>query len=171
MKSLIVYFSHCHENYVNGDIVDLEKGNTQVVAEKISQYIDADLFEIKPLHDYPVQYHQCTQVAKEELENQKRPKIKNIIPHFEQYQNIYLGFPNWWGTMPMCVWTFLESYQFDGKDVYPFITHEGSGFGRSIDGLSTSATGATFLGGLHVSGDTVENATEEISGWLSGLGQ
>lgn len=94
MKSLIVYFSHCHENYVNGDIVDLEKGNTQVVAEKISQYIDADLFEIKPLHDYPVQYHQCTQVAKEEIENQKRPKIKNIIPHFEQYQNIYLGSPN-----------------------------------------------------------------------------
>lgn len=166
MKSLIVYFSHCHENYVNGDIVDLEKGNTQVVAQKISQYMDADLFEIKPLHEYPVQYHQCTQVAKEELENQKRPKIKNIIPHFEQYQNIYLGFPNWWETMPMCVWTFLESYQFDGKDVYPFITHEGSGFGRSLQDLKTIIPHAYIHEGLAIFGHQVYESADKIKSWV-----
>ena len=166
MKFLIVYFSHCHENYVNGDIVDLEKGNTQVVAQKISQYMDADLFEIKPLHEYPVQYHQCTQVAKEELENQKRPKIKNIIPHFEQYQNIYLGFPNWWGTMPMCVWTFLESYDFTNKHIYPFCTHEGSGLGKSISDLNKICPNAIIHQGLDIFGSQVFDSDEKIFKWL-----
>ena len=103
MKTLIVYFSHNHENYVNGQIQNLKVGNTKVVALKMQKMLGADIFEIKPLHDYPYQYHECTELAKKELHENVRPKIKNIVSHIEQYDYIYLGYPSWWGTMPMCM--------------------------------------------------------------------
>lgn len=166
MKSLVVYFSHCHENYVDGQIISLKKGNTKIVAETIHQMLESDLFEIEPLHEYPINYKECTILAKKELQTQARPKIKNIIPFFEQYENIYLGFPNWWGTMPMCVWTFLESYDFDEKNIYPFITHEGGGFSKSLQDLKKLVPKAYVHDGLDILGHQVNECHEQIKNWV-----
>lgn len=92
-KNLIAYFSHDKENYVDGQIVKLDIGNTKVVANKLRDYIDADIYEIKPLHDYPFNYKDCTEIAKKELNESMRPEIQNDVLNIEQYENIYLGYP------------------------------------------------------------------------------
>lgn len=166
-KNLVVYFSHEHENYVSGNIVTLEIGNTKVVANKIKDMIGADIFEIEPLHDYPVNYHQCTDVAKEELNSNARPKITNIISHIDEYENIFLGYPNWWSTMPMCVWTFLESYDLSGKNIYPFCTHEGSGLGQSVKDIEKLCPKSKIHQGLAIRGSQVKNSDNQIKQWLS----
>jgi flavodoxin len=167
-KTLIVYFSHKKENYVSGVIKELEIGNTEVIAKKFQSIIDADIFEIKPLHDYPFDYHECTEVAKKEQSNNERPKILNIVQHMEDYKNIYLGFPNWWGTMPMCVWTFLESYDFKDKRIYPFCTHEGSGLGSSIADIRKLCPNSLIENGLAIYGSKVNNADKKLNEWLKG---
>ncbi|MFR7589936.1 MAG: flavodoxin [Longibaculum sp.] len=166
MKTLIVYFSHNHENYVNGQIQNLNVGNTKVVALKMQKMLGADIFEIKPLHDYPYQYHECTELAKKELHENARPKIKNIVSHIEQYDYIYLGYPSWWGTMPMCVWTFLENYNFSCKHIYPFCTHEGSGMGRSEKDIQKICPDSYVHTGLAIVGSQVLDSDNKIEEWL-----
>ena len=106
MKTLIVYFSHDKENYVNGNIQYLEVGNTKVVAEKLQPIINGDLFEIKPIKDYPENYDACTKQAREELDQHILPKIKTL-PDIDD-DIIYLGYPNWWSTMPVCGYFFRK---------------------------------------------------------------
>ena len=166
MKNLIAYFSHEKENYVDGEIKVLDIGNTKIIAQKIYKIINADIFEIKPLHEYPDTYHDCTALAKRELAQNARPKIKNIVSHIEEYDNIYLGFPNWWSTMPMCIWTFLESYDFSNKNIYPFCTHEGSGMGRSERDIETLCTTSQVHKGLAIRGSQVLNSDTHILQWL-----
>ena len=166
MKNLIVYFSHDKENYVNGEIKVLDIGNTKVVAQKIQHLINGDLFEIKPLHDYPDIYHECTKQAKKELHDNARPKVKNIVSHIEEYDNIYLGFPNWWSTMPMCVWTFLESYDLSGKNIYPFCTHEGSAMGQSEKDIKKLCPNSIIHQGLPIKGSQVNECDEIIKQWI-----
>lgn len=166
MNSLIVYFSHDKENYVNGEIKVLDIGNTKVVAQKIQKIIGGDLFEIKPLHDYPYVYHDCTELAKKELNENARPKIQNIISHIEEYENIYLGYPNWWSTMPMCVWTFLDSYDLSGKNIYPFCTHEGSGMGCSEKDIEKLCPDTQVHKGIAIRGSQVLNSDENIRKWI-----
>lgn len=166
VKDLIVYFSHDKENYVDGKIEVLKVGNTKVVAQKIQAITNGDLFEIKPLHDYPDNYQECTKIAKQELNNNIRPKIKNIVIHFEEYDNIYLGYPNWWSTMPMCVWTFLESYDFDNKNIYPFCTHEGSGMGKSESDIKKLCPNSNVYFGLAIKGSLVLTSDEKIKKWV-----
>lgn len=165
-KSLIVYFSHRKENYVASAIKDLKIGNTEVIAKKVQAIIGAELFEIHPLHEYPSKYDECTKLAKDELETNARPKIINIISHFEEYENIYLGYPNWCSTMPMCLWTFLESYDFTNKHIYPFCTHEGSGLGKSISDLNKICPNAIIHQGLDIFGSQVFDSDEKIFKWL-----
>lgn len=165
-NNLIVYFSHDKQNYVSGTIKELEIGNTKVIAQKINKMIESDLFEIKPLHDYPYDYYECTKISKQELNNNQRPKILNIVSHIEQYDNIYLGFPSWWGTMPMCVWTFLESYDLTNKNIYPFCTHEGSGFGNSINDLKKLCPNSNIKTGFVTYGSQVQHTDKQIKEWL-----
>lgn len=166
MTSLIVYFSHTGENYVDGSIKALTKGNTYIVAEKIAKKLQSDLFEIKALHEYPFTYGPCTTVAKKELQEQARPKILNIVSHMESYDTIFLGYPNWWGTMPMCVWTFLESYDLKGKMIFPFCTHEGSALGNSIKDIQTLCPNSIVKEGLALYGSQVMKADADIEAWL-----
>lgn len=166
MKDFIVYFSHDKENYVNGEIKALDIGNTKVVAKKIQQLTSGDLFEIKPLHDYPYVYRECTDLAKKELHENARPKIRNLVSYIEDYDNIYLGYPNWWGTMPMCVWTFLESYDLSGKNIYPFCTHEGSGMGESEKDIKKLCPDSYVHTGLDIRGSQVFNSDEKIEKWI-----
>lgn len=166
MKTLIVYFSHNQENYVSGTIQDLKIGNTKVVAEKMQDILKCDIFEIKPMYAYPYHYHECTEIAKKELHHNERPKIINIVPLFHDYDTIYLGYPNWWGTMPMCVWTFLESYDFTNKVIYPFCTHEGSGFGNSIQNIKELCPSSQVKEGLAIYGSQVQESDYTIKQWL-----
>ena len=129
-KSLIVYFSHNKENYFLGNIVDLKKGNVQVIAETLKEMIDADIYEIKEV-DLSWMYVAC----KWWIKNNARPQILDPLESIDEYDTIYLGYPNWWSTMPTIVMTFLESYDFTNKHIYPICSHEGSGMGRSESDL------------------------------------
>lgn len=130
-KSLIVYYSRKGNNYVNGNIVNLKIGNTEVVANLIKEFTNADIFEVEPVKEYSLDYKECTNESKIELKNNARPELKSYIDSIDEYDNIFVGYPNWWGTMPMPMFTFLEHYDFNNKKVIPFCTHEGSQMGRS----------------------------------------
>ena len=164
-KKLVVYFSHKGENYSKGRIVNLEKGNTKIAAEIISSIIEADIFEIVADKKYPIKYDNCIEIAKKELRENSRPKLKDNID-IKEYDIIFVGYPNWWGTMPMPVWTFLEEKDFTNKKVLPFCTHEGSGLGKSESDIKKMTGGAEVLKGLAINGSEVNNSEKQIKKWL-----
>jgi len=165
-KSLIVYYSRRGNNYLNGNIVDLKTGNTEVVAGKIQELTGSDIFRIETVKPYPVGYTETTEVAKTELTSNARPELTAKVDQMKQYDIIYLGYPNWWGTMPMAVFTFLESYDFTGKTIIPFCTHESSGLGRSEQDIHNLCPGAILLKGLAIRGGNVNNAGKQIAEWV-----
>ena len=115
-KTLIAYYSRKGQNYVSGSIRDLKIGNTEVIAGMIKEITGGDMFQIDTVKEYPVDYNETTSVAKEELRAKARPQLTAHVPNMEEYDTIILGYPNWWGTMPMAVYTCLEEYNFFGKD-------------------------------------------------------
>ncbi len=167
-KTLIVFFSHTGENYAVGNIT---KGNTHIIADMISDATGAKTFEIVPEKDYPVSYEECIDVAKKELQSNARPAIKNDID-ISEYDTIFLGYPNWWGQPPMCVFSFIESHDWTGKTVIPFITHEGSGMGGTDRKIAEACEGATVAvgKGLAVRGATAQNdqdaARKSVNKWI-----
>ena len=169
-KYLIAYFSRPGQNYVSGRIVDLKVGNTEVVAKKIQKKTGGDLFHIETIAAYPKDYTETTAVAKNELRTQARPKLKRKVENMGVYDVIFLGYPNWWGTPPMAVFTFLEGYDFSGKTIIPFCTHEGSGMGRSEKDIAKSCPKATMLEGLAIHGTNAGSAALEVSSWIDKLG-
>ncbi|CAL7909782.1 flavodoxin [Fusobacterium necrophorum] len=164
-KKLVAYFSHKGENYSRGNIIQLEKGNTEKVAEIISHILGADIFEIITEEKYPSKYDKCIETAKKELREDSRPKLKQDID-IREYDTIFIGYPNWWGTMPMPVWTFLEGKDFNHKKILPFCTHEGSGMGRSESDIKKLANGAEVLKGLAIVGSDVNTSEKQIKKWL-----
>lgn len=130
-KSLIAYYSRKGQNYLDGSIVNLPIGNTEVAAKKIQELTGGDLFHIDTVAVYPHDYTETTEVAMTEKKTNARPDLTDVVDDMDAYDVIYLGYPNWWGTFPMAVFTFLESYDFSGKTIIPFCTHEGSGLGNS----------------------------------------
>lgn len=129
-KPLIVYYSRKGENYWNGSIKNLEKGNTEIVAEMIADITGGDLFEVDTVKTYAADYYECIDDAKAELREGARPELKAYMDSLDAYDTIFVGFPNWWGTMPMAMFTFLERYDLSGKRILPFCTNEGSGMER-----------------------------------------
>ena len=168
-KILVAFFSRAGENYAVGHI---EKGNTHIIAEMIAAETDGDLFHIEPVTSYPDDYTECTEVAKRELNVKARPAIKGDIK-VEDYDIIFIGYPNWWGDMPMPVYTFIEKHSWQGKTVIPFCTHEGSGLSGTENKLKAACKGATVLKGLAVRGATAQNAQaqakESVNNWLGKL--
>ena len=143
----------------------LEKGNTEIAGEIISSIIEADIFEIVADKKYPIKYDDCIKIAKKELRENSRPKLKDNID-IKEYDIIFVGYPNWWGTMPMPVWTFLEEKDFTNKKVLPFCTHEGSGLGKSESDIKKLTGGAEVLKGLAINGSEVNNSEKQIKKWL-----
>jgi flavodoxin len=169
-ECLIAYFSRPGNNYVSGKIVNLPVGNTKVVATMIQEMTKGDLFPIEAVNAYPEDYTKTTEVAQQELRTSARPKLSSHLKSIAPYGVIFLGYPNWYGTMPMPVFTFLEEYDFSGKTIVPFCTHEGSGLGRSVSDIRKMCPQSTVLEGLAFRGGEVKNAQDEVSGWLRELG-
>jgi flavodoxin len=169
-KCLIAYFSRPGSNYVGGRVVNLPVGNTEVVAKMIRDITGGDLFRIEAVNAYPEGYTKTTEVAQKELRTNARPALTGHLETMASYDVIFLGYPIWWGTMPMPVFTFLEDYDLSGRTIVPFCTHEGSGLGRSIGDVRETCPRSTILDGLAVRGSDVKNAQDEVTGWLRKIG-
>lgn len=165
-KSLIAYFSRKGNNYVSGNIVNLKVGNTEVAATMIQKITGSDIFHIEAVKPYPKDYQETTKVAKEELHENARPELISQVPDMDSYDVIFLGYPNWWGTMPMPVFTFLEAYDFSGKTIVPFCTHEGSGMGHSESDIKKLCLDSKMGKGLSIKGGSVHGSEREISKWI-----
>ena len=145
-------------------------GNTEQVAQLIQQETDGDLFEIAPATPYTDDYNELLDIAQQEQSDNARPELASLVENWEQYDTIFIGYPNWWNDAPMAVYTFLESYDWDGKTLIPFNTSASGGFGRSLSGLVESASGASILEGLSFTERTLGDAQSEVTAWLDGLG-
>lgn len=165
-KILIAYYSRSGENYVSGNIRNLQIGNTECVANKIASLIQADVFKIETVKTYPSAYTEMTSVAMTELQNKERPALNGRVKNMDEYDTIILGYPNWWGTMPMCVFTFLESYDLSGKVLLPFCTHEGSGLGHSVEDLYKVSRTSNIKNGLAIHGSRINDIGRSIKMWL-----
>lgn len=167
MKALVAYFSHAGQNWFGGGVVNLVKGNTEVVAEYIHDIIGADLFKIETDKIYPSDYDECTVVAKEEKNKEMRPILKNLPSRdLDEYDVIFVGGPVWWGTYPMAVFTFLERYNFANKIIMPFVTHEGSNFGETLEDIKPVLKGAKIKQGLALYGSNVADSREVLEKWI-----
>lgn len=162
---LTVYYSHKGENYFPDGIKFLYKGNTEYAAEYIQKAVGGDVFEIDTRHIYPSNYQKCIEVAKKELQTNARPEIINKLDSLDDYDTIFVCYPNWWGTVPMCILTFLESYDLTGKKLIPLCTNEGSGMGTSERDLEKYCKGAVVVPGLAVRGHKAETSEAEIAAW------
>ena len=167
MSGIVIYFSRSGENYFGGELKNIEKGNTEVIADYIHELTGADLFKVEPAVEYPKDYMKCIDVAKKELENNARPEIKEELTDISQYDTVYIGFPNWWGTLPMVMFTQLEKLDFKGKVIKPFVTHEGSGFGTSAKDIRKLCEGAEIKNGLSIPGANVYDAKDMVESWIN----
>lgn len=167
MASIIIYFSRKDENYVNGMIKNLTIGNTEIVAGMIQKLTGADIFKVEPIQPYSKNYNECIAQAQADQNRNARPELKNYPESLEQYDTIYLGYPNYWGTMPMVLFTFLERFDFNGKTIKPFCTHEGSGMGHSVEDIKKLCPTAIVEKGLALHGGSVEKSEKELDKWIN----
>ena len=169
MSALIVYFSRAGENYVSGAIETLAVGNTEVMAKRLQSLTGADLFRLEPALPYSDDYNECIQQAQEDQRRDARPALQALPESLDQYDTIYLGYPNYWGTMPMHVFTFLEAFDCSSKTICPFCTHEGSGLGRSEADIRRLAPKATVKKGLAIHGSSVCREARMLEQWLHAM--
>ena len=156
VSALSAYFSH--------------SGNTREIANQIHESVGGDLFEIVSVDPYPADYDAVVEQARKELDKDYRPKLKTNVENMDTYTVVFVGYPNWWGTIPRPVATFLSKYDFSGKTIVPFCTHEGSALGRSVADIKGLCPQSTILAGLAVRGSDVKNPRNKVSGWLRELG-
>lgn len=152
-----------------GEIKNLSKGNTAVVASKIAKELNIEAAEIIPVKEYPESYQEAVDAAKKEKLDQARPAYRLTVPNLSDYNEIIMGYPNWWGTYPMIIASFLEDYDLTGKTIYPFCTHEGSALGSSIDDLKKSCPGAIIEQGLAIHGSKADRANKSVKHWVTWL--
>ena len=164
-NNLVIYYSRKGQNYVDGKLVDLEVGNTELIAQYIRDAVGADLFEIETVKDYPADYMECTEVAKQEQRDNARPKLKEYLHDISEYDNIVIAGPCWWGTYPCAVFGQLEKLHFKGKHVWPVMTHEGSGEAKSRSDLKKFCTGAKVGKTLAIQGSKCPAARDAVTRW------
>ena len=163
--TLVVYYSRKGENHMPGGIQVLEKGNTEYAAEHIAKALGADIFEIDTVVPYAADYRACCGQAVAEMKANARPEIKGYVEDISVYDTIFVCFPCWCGTAPMCVFTFLEHYDLTGKRIAPLCTNEGSGLANSEKNLAESCKGAEILSGLSVRGHQCKDSYDVITAW------
>lgn len=166
-NNLILYYSRKGENYFNGCIKSIKKGNTEIVAEFIQKTVGGDLFKIDIVKPYDADYYVCIEEAKAELNANARPELKEYISNIAKYDNIFVCGPCWWGTFPCAVFTQLERLDFSGKKVMAVMTHEGSGLGSCESDLKKICKGASFGKGLAIHGAEALNSESKIAEWAN----
>lgn len=169
-KILIVYFSRTGENYNVGNV---DVGNTAMIASYIKEYLHADSYEIVPVNKYPENYDECTEVAQKEKDENARPEIQDKIENFDEYDTIFIGYPIWWGDVPMIMNTFMEGYDFNGKNVILFNTHEGSQDAGTYQKIQSKLSTANVnTNGLAIDGKTArtDEGKQKTIDWLKELG-
>lgn len=164
-KNLIIYYSRTGENYVNGRIEKLTKGNTEICAEFIQEAVGGDLFQVRTVSEYSEDYNECIAEAKEELNTNARPKLKEYLDNIDAYDNVFVCGPCWWGTYPVAVFSLLERLDFTGKKVMDLMTHEGSGLGDSERDLRKICKGASFGAGIAIHGADAAKSKEAVAKW------
>ena len=163
-KTLIAFYSRRGENWVDGGVRFLPKGNNEVIVDKIkSQLPEADVFQIDTVKKYSDDYMVCIEEAKQELHAKARPELTAKVENIDQYDTIILGYPCWWGLPPMAVFTFLESYDFAGKKIVPFCSHEGSGLGGSIRQIKMAVPEANLTAGVAIHGASASHCVREVN--------
>ena len=163
--TLVVYYSRKGENHMPGGIQVLEKGNTEYAAEYVAKAVGADLFEIDTVTPYSPVYKECAMQAVQEARNNARPAIKGFVEDMRQYDTIFVCYPCWCGTAPMCIFTFLEHYDLSGKKIIPLCTNEGSGLANSVADIQKACPGAIVAEGLSFPGHQCEGGEAAIAAW------
>ena len=178
---LVAYFSYA-ENAALPDDVDASAsasiqpwngtltGNTGVVADMIAQATGADLFSIRTVEQYPDTYDATIDQGQQEQSDGARPELATHLENLDSYDTIFLGFPNWWGDMPMAVYTFLDEVDLSGKTVIPFVTSGGSSFSNTISTIQQMEPQATVQEGLSIGASSATGAQQQVESWLSELG-
>ena len=169
-KTLIAYFSRADENYFGGAMRYVKVGNTEIVCNAMKEMIPADSFKIEMKNPYSPVYMTCIEQAKDDLRAKARPELTGFPESIDGYDTVVLAYPNYWGTMPMAVVTFLEHFDFAGKTILLLCTNEGSGMGSSERDIRKYAPGAEVKRGLSVTGSEAANAGSSVRRWLSSNG-
>lgn len=164
-KNLIIYYSRQGENYVNGELKTLTRGNTEICAEFIQKAVGGDLFRIETVSEYSADYMTCTEEAQDELNINARPELKKYLDSISDYDHIFVCGPCWWGTYPCAVFTQLEKLDWSGKKVMALMTHEGSGLGHCEQDLERICKGADLGSGLAVHGADASRSEQEVASW------
>ena len=171
MAILIAYYSRAGENYFGGAYRRIAVGNTEKAAKMLAELTGGELYKIEQAQPYSENYQTCIAEAKADLQKKARPEVLNLPETLDGCDEIYLGYPNYWGTMPMAVYTFLEHYDFTGKSVHPFCTHEGSGLSRTVQDVQKAAPGAVVTKGLAIHGSGVDGAKGALEKWVQEVGK
>ena len=166
MESLVIYFSRVDENYFGGQMKYITKGNTEVIAEYISDITGADLFKVERKKDYAKDYRTCIEEAKEEQIKGELPDLKKYLDDISDYDVMFIGGPIYWGTLPKPMFTQLSKLNFDGKIIMPFSTHEGSGLASIVNDIKKYAPGANIKPGLAIVGSNVNGSKEKVEKWI-----
>ena len=166
MAKLVVFYSRADENYFSGSRRYISTGNTEKVANMIAEIAGADLFKIEQKVPYAADYDTCISQAKKDLQAKARPELVSMPDSLKDYDEIYLGYPNYWGDMPMAVYTFLENFDWNGKVIHPFCTHEGSGLSGTEGRIRNVCKGATVTSGLAIQGGSVDHARSNVEKWV-----
>jgi flavodoxin len=180
-NTLIAYFTY-GENAELSDDVDASSsasiqifngevtGNTGVMAHMIAEASGGELFSIRTAEPYPDNYDETIDVGQSEKDNGIHPELSTHIENLDQYDTVFVGFPNWWYGMPMVMYSFFDEYDFSGKTVIPFCTSGGSAFSDAIEEIQNLEPGATVLDGLHIGASSVTDAESSVNEWVAELG-
>lgn len=152
---LVAYFSH--------------SGNTRKIANQIRAHVGGDIFEIVTVDPYPVDYDTIVDQVEYERKNDYRPELAAEIEKMNSYRVVFIGYPIWWATMPMAVFSFLEKYDFSGKVIIPFCTHDESRLGVSVRDIRKLCPDSQIIDGLAIKGRYVDKAKSDVSAWLNKL--
>lgn len=166
MGRLVAFYSRADENYFGGSLRQIPVGNTERLAGMIAEAAGAALFKIEQAEPYSADYNTCIAQAKADKQAGVRPALVTMPESLDAYDEIYLGYPNYWGDMPMAVYTFLEHYDWTGKTIHPFCTHEGSGLSGTDRNVANTCKGATVTRGLAVQGSAVDRAQSSVKDWV-----
>ncbi len=166
MAKLVVFYSRADENYFSGSYRYITEGNTEKVAKMIAEATGADLFKIEQKVPYAADYNTCIGQAKKDLQAKARPELVSVPDSLDDYDEIYLGYPNYWGDMPMAVYTFLEKFDWNDKTIHPFCTHEGSGLSGTERKIQNVCKGAVVTKGLAVQGGSASRAEAAVKKWV-----